>query len=53
MLCPREDVFEFLSVVYKEVAALFPSKYIHIGGDEVIKKQWLESPIVKKINAAT
>ena len=49
VLCPREDVFEFLSVVYKEVAALFPSKYIHIGGDEVIKKQWLESPIVKKL----
>ncbi|OUS74159.1 beta-hexosaminidase [Pseudoalteromonas sp. A601] len=49
VLCPREDVFEFLAQVYKEVAELFPSQYIHIGGDEVIKKQWLASPIVKQL----
>ena len=49
VLCPREDVFEFLAVIYKEVAALFPSQYIHIGGDEVIKKQWLASPVVKNL----
>ncbi|MDP4489255.1 family 20 glycosylhydrolase [Pseudoalteromonas piscicida] len=49
VLCPREDVFAFLGIVYKEVAELFPSQYIHIGGDEVIKKQWLESPEVKKL----
>lgn len=49
VLCPREDVFAFLNTVYKEVAELFPSQYIHIGGDEVIKKQWLASPFVKQL----
>ena len=49
VLCPREDVFEFLAVIYQEVAELFPSQYIHIGGDEVIKKQWLASAEVKKL----
>lgn len=42
-----EDVFNvedstvaFLQDVLTEVCALFPSKFIHIGGDEVPKKQW-------------
>jgi hexosaminidase len=36
----REKTFEFMSDVLKEVCALFPSKYIHIGGDEVVYKNW-------------
>lgn len=48
-LCPTEATFAMLAKVYKEVADLFPSKYIHIGGDEVIKKQWLESDIVQQL----
>jgi hexosaminidase len=48
-LCPTEETFAMLKKVYKEVAELFPSKYIHIGGDEVIKKQWLESNFVQKL----
>lgn len=31
----REEVFSFLEGVLSEVLRLFPSKYIHVGGDEV------------------
>ncbi len=36
----KESTFEFLEGVLTEVMALFPSKYIHIGGDEVPKTRW-------------
>lgn len=49
VLCPTEETFEMLENIYQEVSELFPSKYIHIGGDEVIKKQWLESEFVQKL----
>lgn len=43
-LCPVSDfTYEFLENVIEEVAALFPSKYIHIGGDECSKKDWKQS----------
>lgn len=32
----KESTFQFLEGVLKEVISLFPSQYIHIGGDEVI-----------------
>jgi hexosaminidase len=38
--CPREATFTFLENVLTEVLALFPSPYIHIGGDEVPKDRW-------------
>ncbi|TRX49706.1 beta-N-acetylhexosaminidase [Fulvivirga sp. M361] len=40
--CPKEEAFGFLEEVLKEVFALFPSKYIHIGGDECPKDRWKE-----------
>ncbi len=40
---PREETFRFLEDVLTEVCALFPSKYIHIGGDEAPKTQWKQS----------
>lgn len=43
VFCPKEETFEFLETVLTEVAALFPGKYIHLGGDEVPKKHWQES----------
>ncbi|WP_079247964.1 family 20 glycosylhydrolase [Lysobacter antibioticus] len=47
-----EPTFEFLQNVLDEVAGLFPSKYIHIGGDEAAKDQWIASPAVQaKIRA--
>jgi hexosaminidase len=36
----KEESFVFLENVLKEVFALFPSKYIHIGGDEAFKDKW-------------
>ncbi|TKB96007.1 family 20 glycosylhydrolase [Pedobacter cryophilus] len=36
----KEHTFEFLEDVLTEVMALFPSKYIHIGGDEAPKTAW-------------
>jgi hexosaminidase len=39
--CPgKESTFEFLEDVLSEVLELFPSKYIHIGGDEATKTLW-------------
>ena len=39
-----EKVYEFLDKVFTEVAALFPSPYIHVGGDECYKGFWAEDP---------
>jgi hexosaminidase len=39
----EEDTFRFLEDVLSEVAELFPGEYIHLGGDEVVTKQWLAS----------
>ncbi len=36
----NEETFVFLENVLDEVAALFPSEYIHIGGDECLKNRW-------------
>ncbi|WP_235291682.1 beta-N-acetylhexosaminidase [Portibacter lacus] len=36
----KEGTFEFLEDVLVEVMDLFPSKYIHIGGDEATKTNW-------------
>ncbi|NNK82545.1 MAG: family 20 glycosylhydrolase, partial [Flavobacteriaceae bacterium] len=38
--CPKEETFTFLEDVLDEVLALFPSEYIHIGGDEAPKTRW-------------
>ena len=43
--CPANDsVFTFLENVLTEVMQLFPSKYIHVGGDEVNKTPWKNDP---------
>ncbi|HEV8415151.1 MAG TPA: beta-N-acetylhexosaminidase [Bryobacteraceae bacterium] len=44
VFCPKESTFQFLENVLSEVLTLFPSPYIHIGGDEVQKDRWKESP---------
>lgn len=48
ILAPKDSVFTFLENVLTEVIELFPSRYIHIGGDEATKEQWIESPAVQK-----
>ncbi|HEY0771360.1 MAG TPA: family 20 glycosylhydrolase [Sphingobacteriaceae bacterium] len=44
----NDSVFVFLENVLDEVTALFPSKYIHIGGDESPKDRWKVCPKCKK-----
>ena len=42
--CPKDSTFIFLQDVLTEVMALFPGKYIHIGGDECPKESWKKCP---------
>lgn len=42
--CPKPETFGFLENVLEEVIELFPSKYIHIGGDECPKTSWKKCP---------
>ena len=45
VFCPgKEQTFEFLEGVLDEVLELFPSKLIHIGGDECPRVRWKECP---------
>jgi hexosaminidase len=49
---PKDATFTFLENILTEVMELFPSKYIHVGGDEAIKNQWKENPeIQQKLHA--
>ena len=43
VFCPNEKTFTFLQDVLTEVMDLFPSKFIHIGGDECPKEAWKKS----------
>ncbi|MBJ7879833.1 beta-N-acetylhexosaminidase [Gelidibacter salicanalis] len=47
----QESTFEFLEDVFTEVMALFPSKYIHVGGDEVDKSYWEKCDACQKRKA--
>jgi hexosaminidase len=43
-ICPcNESTFEFAENVFSEIMDIFPSKYIHIGGDEVDRSDWGKS----------
>jgi len=42
-----DNTLHFLNSVLDEVMALFPSTYIHVGGDEAVKDQWKASPAVQ------
>ena len=49
ILCPgKRETFEFLRNVLSEVIDLFPSSYVHIGGDEVPKEKWHACPDCQK-----
>lgn len=41
----NEKTYEFLQNVLDEVIALFPSRYIHLGGDEATKTNWKKCPL--------
>ena len=41
----KEETFTFLQDVLTEMMDIFPSEYIHIGGDECPKTRWQECPL--------
>jgi hexosaminidase len=43
-----DKTFSFLETVLTEVMALFPSPYIHVGGDEAVKDEWKASPQIQQ-----
>lgn len=49
-LCPaNEQVYTFVNNVVKEVSALFPFEYLHMGGDEAFYTFWDKSKAVKDL----
>jgi hexosaminidase len=44
LLRPFPDTFEFLRELFTEVSSVFPSQYIHVGGDESLIDNWLKDP---------
>jgi hexosaminidase len=49
VFCPSDSTFGFLEDVLDEVVALFPGKYIHIGGDECPKEAWKRSAFCQQL----
>jgi hexosaminidase len=47
--CATPETISFLKDVLAEVVELFPSEYIHIGGDEAPKTRWKESEECQKV----
>ena len=49
VFCPSETTFKFFEGVMDEVIELFPSEYIHIGGDECPKTAWKNSAFCQQL----
>lgn len=47
-----DSTYEVVDNIMREVADLFPGKYIHIGGDEVPAGVWMKSPSCQKLGIA-
>jgi hexosaminidase len=48
IFCSKPETITFLQDVLTEVLELFPSEYIHIGGDEAPKTRWHECKVCQK-----
>ncbi|WP_405644783.1 beta-N-acetylhexosaminidase [Streptomyces sp. NBC_00019] len=44
VLAPTDNTLRFYEGVFEELLELFPSEFIHVGGDECLKDQWRASP---------
>ncbi|MDH6550942.1 hexosaminidase [Streptomyces sp. SAI-133] len=44
VLAPTDNTLRFYEGVFEELLELFPSQFIHVGGDECLKDQWKQSP---------
>ncbi len=50
LICPgKQTTIDFLKDVLEETCELFPSKYIHIGGDEAVYQYWNNCPHCQKL----
>lgn len=49
ILNPEDSTVQFCKDVLTEVMELFPSEFIHIGGDEAKKNQWESSPRIQEL----
>jgi hexosaminidase len=49
ILCAgNESTYDFLESVFNELTSIFPSRFIHLGGDEVPKSRWKKCPECQK-----
>lgn len=48
----RESTYEFLDRFFSEMASRFPDESVHIGGDEVNGREWLESAEIREFMAS-
>lgn len=44
VLAPTDNTLRFYEGVFEELLELFPSEFVHVGGDECLKDQWRRSP---------
>ncbi len=49
IFCSKQETIDFMKDVLAEVVELFPSEYIHIGGDEAPKTRWKECSDCQKV----
>ena len=49
VLCPTDTTFRIMNDILDEVMEMFPSKYIHIGGDECPKDAWKKSGFCQQL----
>ncbi|HLL32797.1 MAG TPA: beta-N-acetylhexosaminidase [Streptomyces sp.] len=47
VLAPTDNTLRFYEGVFEEVLELFPSRFIHVGGDECPKDQWRRSAVAR------
>src|SRR5699024_12248265 len=52
VLAPTETAFRFVRDVLSQVVDIFPSEWIHIGGDECPTVGWRSSPVAHEFMAA-
>lgn len=45
----KKEVYEYLDIIFGELATLFPFEYIHMGGDETAKNNWAKSEDIKAL----
>lgn len=45
----KKEVYEYLDLIFGELATLFPFEYIHMGGDETAKNNWAKSADIKAL----